>query len=147
MLTVSNNNLTILPGSAKKWHLQNLDLSNNNFDPNEQSNPSVMFPKPLPVCTLKEYAGRKVLFSELLYSAEIVPYTIVNYLDNAHYCVCGNACFNVFIRLPNMLFLSTVAYSLYSSNGISYVPIDCYYCSLKCFGSSHYNHSRQLIVR
>lgn len=147
VLTASNNHISILPGSARKWRLQNLDLSNNHFDPNQQSNPAAIFPKPLPICSLKEYAARRVLQLQLAYSPEVLPRTVIDYLDYAKYCVCGNACFNIYIRQPHMLLLTTVAQTFsVSSDGLIYVPVDCYFCSLKCFGSAHYNRIRQPII-
>lgn len=147
LLTASNNLISVLPGSARRWRLQNLDLSHNSFDRNQQINPAAIFPKPLPVCSLKEYSARRVLYLQLPYSSETLPRTVISYLEDGKYCVCGNACFNMYIRQAHMLLLTTVAQTFsVSSNGLIYVPIDCYFCSLKCFGSAHYNRLRQPII-
>ncbi|KAF5308180.1 hypothetical protein FQR65_LT06360 [Abscondita terminalis] len=69
--TASNNLISVLPGSIKKLRLQNLDLSNNNFQATLHSNPAAIFPKPLPIRTLKEYAARRVLYLQLPYSLEL----------------------------------------------------------------------------
>lgn len=146
LFTASNNLISVLPGSTKTWRLQTLDLSNNSFNSNEQSNPAAIFPKPLPVRTLKEYAARRVLHSQLLYSLETMPRTLVDYLDYSKYCVCGQACFDTFIRQFQMLLLTSVAQNFCVSSDIIYIPVDCYFCTLKCFGSTHYNRVRQPII-
>ncbi|KAJ8971497.1 hypothetical protein NQ317_013136 [Molorchus minor] len=147
IFSAANNALVILPGSIKKLRLYSIDLSNNNF---EQCVPNgvAVFPKPLPVCSLKEYASRKVLGARLPYPAGTLPLTLIDYLDNAMYCVCGKACFSVFLRNSQNLLLGTIADSVSSSVGdLVYVPIDCYFCSLRCFSFSFQNRARNPIVR
>ncbi|XP_018578634.1 leucine-rich repeat protein 1-like [Anoplophora glabripennis] len=146
IFSASNNFLVVLPGSIKKLRLHSIDISNNNF---EQCIPNGagVFPKPLPVCTLKEYASRKVLGARLIYFSGNLPLTLVNYLDNAKYCVCGKACFEVYLRSSHNLLLGNIAESVSSSFGDMYVPIDCYFCSLKCSSLAYQNRSRHPIVR
>ncbi|XP_017784051.1 PREDICTED: leucine-rich repeat protein 1 [Nicrophorus vespilloides] len=148
ILTAGSNQLSSLPGSVKKWRLEELDLSHNNFHDAEQNNPAAIFPKPLPVCTLKEYAAKRVLFARLSYNCETLPLTVIKWLDLAKYCVCGKACFDQFIKHPHMLSLSSVSKNIsVSAAGIFYVPMECYLCSIKCFSSANYNRGRQPIVR
>ncbi|KAK4885223.1 hypothetical protein RN001_001494 [Aquatica leii] len=145
--TASNNLISVLPGSIKKLRLQNLDLSNNNFQNNQHSNPAAIFPKPLPVRTLKEYAARCVLYLQLPYAIGALPQTVIQFLDSTNYCVCGQACFNIFIRQNQMLLLTSIAQTFYvSSDDLIYVPVDCYFCTLKCFGSAHHNRVRQPVI-
>ncbi|KAF5303627.1 hypothetical protein FQA39_LY09874 [Lamprigera yunnana] len=144
--TASNNMISILPGSIVKLKLQNLDLSNNNFSRNYTS-PAAIFLKHLPVRTLKEYAGRQVLHLRLPYSLDTLPCTIIEYLDYTTYCVCGLACFDTYIKENQMLLLRSIAQTLcVSSNDLIYVPINCHFCSLKCFGSTHYDRVRQPFI-
>lgn len=145
VFTASNNQLSSLPGSVKKWHLEQLDLSNNTFNLNQQSNPSSVLPKPLPISSLKEYAARKVLLNRLPYSPSVLPLTLIKYLDLAKYCVCGLACFDIYFKHTHMLLLSSVSHSFSVSAGLIYVPIDCYFCSLKCFTTANYR-SRQPVI-
>lgn len=130
-LNVSRNNLTQVPGSMKRLHLEHLDISHNSFQP---INVAAVFPKPLPVCSLKEVSARKVLYARLPYTPEDVPLILVEYLDNAHYCVCGRACFEVFLHNTNVLVLKTITQTCVGSVGdLDYLPMDCYYCSSRCF--------------
>lgn len=146
-LTASNNSLRVLPGSAKNWRLNSLDLSNNNLDPDRDNNPAAETPKPLPVLSLKEYAGRKVLQIQAPYSKETIPVTLVVYLDDAEYCVCGNALFGASLRHTFMLPLGSVAdiYTV-SNTTLVYAPIDCRFCSLACFRSNNYNRIRNPVI-
>ncbi|KAJ8934464.1 hypothetical protein NQ314_013339 [Rhamnusium bicolor] len=147
IFSASNNSLVVLPGSIKKLKLQSIDISNNNF---EQCIPNgaAIFSKPLPVSMLKEYAARKVLSARLLYPPGSLPLTLIDYLDNAKFCVCGKACFELYLRSSHNLLLGNIAESVSSSAGdMMYVPIDCYFCSLRCFGFAFQNRSRHPIVR
>lgn len=148
IVTSSNNQISTLPGSVKKWRLQTLDLSNNNFDPNFQCNPAAIFPKPLPVCSLKELAAKKVLSLRLSYSSLTLPRTVIHFLNLAKYCTCGKACFSIYIKHIHMLLLSSITECFSMSSEVSmYVPIECYFCSLKCFGTANYKRSSLSVIR
>lgn len=146
IFSASHNQLTILPGSVKKWQLTALDLSDNSFEGNQQSQPAVNIPKTLPVCTLKEYAARSVLKNRISFTPATLPLTIMKYLTLAKYCVCGAACFDIFFRHSHVLFLSSISQSFLVTGGSIFVPIDCYYCSLECFGSASHRN-RHPVVR
>jgi hypothetical protein len=69
----------------------------------------------------------------LFYSPEIIPRSLVFYLDNAHYCVCGSACFEMFIRRSDSLQLKRIANTLtFSENVGTTVQAETFYCSRKC---------------
>jgi hypothetical protein len=69
----------------------------------------------------------------LFYSPEIIPRSLVFYLDNAHYCVCGSACFEVFTRRCVPLQLKCVTNTLTLSENVdTTVPTETFYCSSKC---------------
>ncbi|CAH2003616.1 unnamed protein product [Acanthoscelides obtectus] len=147
LLSASHNNLTILPGSIKLLNLDMLDMSNNNFEP--QANGQVLsMSSMLPVRSLKEYASRKVLGARIPYYPGILPLSLINHLDNAKFCVCGKACFEIFFRRPQFIFLTNITVSLNrSDNDSTYVPIDCYFCSLKCYRNCSMTRCRNPIVR
>lgn len=144
--TASNNVLTTLPGSVKNWRLHVLDLTANNFETHEPNAPGTASTT-LPVLTLKEQASRRVLQLKFWYSAATLPATVVSYLDAAKYCVCGSACFEVFLRQPNRLRLGSVAetYSLLDSG--HFVPIDCFFCSRRCYNATHRRFSLGVMLR
>ncbi|CAH0550021.1 unnamed protein product [Brassicogethes aeneus] len=134
VFSASNNRLVTLPGSIKNWRLQSLDVVNNNFEPVVQNLPSSRISKPLPIQTLKECSARAVLQHKIPYPLGSIPKTLTLLLDHAKYCVCGKPCFTTYIKHPHMLLLNNIAETINSLSGVmSYVPIDCYFCSLKCF--------------
>lgn len=146
VLIASNNSLSILPGSIKRCHFQLLNLCNNNFISYRQNNVSVTTPKNFPVPTLKEYSGKKVIELKMSYSAATIPQTLVQYLDDAKYCVCGKACFEIFIRAPEILSVASIAQDFVTSTTSSFLTLDCYFCSLQCFRSSHFARVRNPVI-
>lgn len=139
IITASNNQISSLPSTAKKWKLESLDLSGNTFDPNYENNPAALFPKQLGICSLKELTARKVLYARLYFSPCILPRTVIHFLNVAKYCVCGKACFYNYIRHPHMLSLAAISQTFtVSSADLLYVPIDCYFCSIRCSGIANY---------
>lgn len=147
VLTASNNDITWLPGSAKMWHLQQLDLSCNRFQPQRASNSATVLPKPPPPCSLKECAARTVLLLRIPYTPCDLPLTLIDYLDNAQYCVCGRACFEIFIKHSQMLLLDSITDHLsISAAGSLQIPMECHYCSLKCYVSAHCIRMRSPVI-
>lgn len=145
ILSASNNRLTTLPGTVRMWHLKNLDLSNNNFDRNSQQKPPHVSPKTVPMCSLKELAARRVLSLRLYYSPLTLPRTVIHFLNMAKYCVCGYACFTIFIRQIKMLLVSSITECVsMSSEDLFFVPIEYDFCSFKCF--NHVNYRRSCLV-
>lgn len=147
IFSVSNNCLTILPGSVRKLRLQSIDISRNNFGQSIPKEAGVL-PKPLQVGTLKEYAARKVLWSKVPYSKGSLPLSLIDFLDYAKYCVCGQACFTIYWRLSCYLSLSNISETVNTAaDESSYVPIDCYFCNIKCLSLAVHNRNRHPIVR
>jgi len=69
----------------------------------------------------------------LFYSPEIIPSSLVFYLDNAHYCICGSACFEMFMKRFDSLHLNRIANTLaFSENVGTTVQAETFYCSRKC---------------
>lgn len=145
--TAANNSLTSLPGSARLWHLKDLDLSYNKFEAEQPNNQGVTLPTSLSVCALKELAARIVLLQKLPYGPGILPLTLIDYLDYAKYCICGKACFDVFITRLQQVHLQKLTHHLaVSQEGFMSVPMDCYFCSLKCFNILNYRRSRNPVI-
>lgn len=147
MLLASHNAITSLPGSAKMLRLHSLDLSYNRFNIDQQNSPAIVAPKPPPPCSLKECAARKILLMRIRYTPFDLPRTLMEYLDNGKYCVCGKACFDVFIKHHQMLRLDGIAEHVsVSAAGSMYIPMDCFYCSLKCFMTTNCVRMRSPVI-
>lgn len=128
-LDVSKNNLYCLPGSMRNLHLVSLDVSENAFQIL-----SFEYALQCDVVSLTEYAARSFLKTRCPYDASIIPYTLVKYLDNAKYCICGDACFQYCTRKFVDYSLHAIA-SIVKSSGNSATPFDCYFCSIRCINS------------
>ncbi|XP_069702523.1 leucine-rich repeat protein 1-like isoform X2 [Periplaneta americana] len=146
-LHLSHNKLSETPIHDTKWNwissynltrsLQVLDLSNNEL---------CLLPKQ--ISKLKKLSILKIERNKLtelppglgnlthlrlFYSPELVPRSLVLYLDHAHYCVCGSACFETFARKYVPLQLKNIANTvILSQEGNTIVPGNAYFCSYKC---------------
>ncbi|XP_044263778.1 leucine-rich repeat protein 1 [Tribolium madens] len=144
-LIASNNRLLVLPGSIKRCRFKLLSFFNNNFEAKKRE--KITPPTQFSVLSLKECAGRRVLERRLFYSKEIIPQTLVAYLDYAKYCECGKPCFEGFIRIPGHFSVSTITEDLVMSTNSSVLPLDCYFCSLRCFRAWYYAPRRVPVIR
>uniref|UniRef100_A0A146KPM5 Leucine-rich repeat protein 1 n=1 Tax=Lygus hesperus TaxID=30085 RepID=A0A146KPM5_LYGHE len=87
-LVVNRNNLEWLPASLLTCHLENCDVSDNQFLEVEDN------PKEVPagIC-LKDMAARAVLVHRLKYKDSELPRELIRYLESACFCLCGKATF------------------------------------------------------
>ncbi|XP_015609820.1 leucine-rich repeat protein 1 [Cephus cinctus] len=132
-LDLSMNDLSHLPGSIKNLRLMNIDVSGNLLNGvNRYVVHSMKFP------SLVELASRRFLKTRKLYDASTIPYTLVKYLDEAQYCVCGSAFFDSYLRRPVPFNLNDIAASIRTS-GDCIVPLDCYFCSTQCLAQASLN--------
>lgn len=125
-LDLSKNKLIHMPGSMRNLRLMEIDISENAFSDTEA----------VSVCrvavpSLVECAARPFLKTRSPYDASLIPFTLVKYLDQAKYCMCGSACFQSYVRKPLEFNLNTISNSVKSSSGVL-VPFDCYFCSINC---------------
>ncbi|XP_076753627.1 leucine-rich repeat 47 [Xylocopa sonorina] len=125
-LDVSKNNLHCLPGSMRNLRLVSLDVSDNKFQ-----SVDLFSTCKLDIPSLTEWAARSFLKKRCSYDASIIPFTLVKYLDNAKYCVCGNPCFQCYVRKFVDFHLTIIANNIKSS-GSTIIPFDCHFCSIKC---------------
>lgn len=148
ILSVSNNNLKILPGTISRLRLVCIDLSNNPLKrhvPNDEPAKLV----PVPVKTLKEYAGKQVLFTRIPYGPGVIPMTLIDFLDTAEYCTCGRPFFQTpFVRLYQHIILNNIAEEVnVLMDESSVVTVECYYCSQKCYNFNVQRRTRHPIIR
>ena len=71
------------------------------------------------------------MLHRLHYDKSTIPFTLVKYLDDARYCVCGKACFQENIRARMEVTLSRFARSVKLS-GESMSLLDSFFCTTKC---------------
>lgn len=132
-LAAGNNSISVLPGSIKMLRLNELDLSCNTLPPISEY---VGSDKPKPILlhpfSLKECAAKKVLRSRIPYTPLDLPRTVIQYLDDAEYCVCGEACFENVIKNRQCFSLKDITVTI-TMTSPQYVPVDCHYCSPACY--------------
>ncbi|CAH0687807.1 unnamed protein product [Spodoptera exigua] len=134
-LTIAQNNLVSLPCSMLQCHLDYIDLSDNKLDDGGtaksemlKSNPWEMF-----VASLVDLAARVVIKQKIPYTSDIIPWTLVEYLDDANTCICGEPVLSkdhYSYREFQLKDYSRVVVS--NNNRKNTVSFLCYYCSPKC---------------
>ncbi|KAF9422465.1 hypothetical protein HW555_001863 [Spodoptera exigua] len=134
-LTIAQNNLISLPCSMLQCHLDYIDLSDNKLDDGGtaksemlKNNPWEMF-----VASLVDLAARVVIKQKMPYTSDIIPWTLVEYLDDANTCICGEPVLSkdhYSYREFQLKDYSRVVVS--NNNRKNTVSFLCYYCSPKC---------------
>ncbi|XP_034935086.1 leucine-rich repeat protein 1-like isoform X2 [Chelonus insularis] len=132
----SSNNINILPATIRNLHLDHLNVYGN-FKVDYQDDNIVRdftIMESNSISTLREFAARVVINNRFFYDASIIPYTLIEYLDNAQFCICGNACLNTCIYKIILADLRCNACNITSTPIItSTVPFFCTCCSISCF--------------
>ncbi|XP_050578961.1 leucine-rich repeat protein 1 [Bombus affinis] len=127
-LDLSKNKLRYLPGSIRNLHLITVDVSSNEFSSVDYA----LYSKcKINVPSLTECAATSFLKTRCSYDASIIPFTLVKYLDEAKYCLCGNPCFHYYLR-KFVSFDRNIATNIIKSTESILLPFDCYFCSSKC---------------
>ncbi|KAK0090968.1 hypothetical protein PV326_003945 [Microctonus aethiopoides] len=126
-LNVGHNLLTSIPGS-----IMNLRLESLNVFCNFQNNPDEFSLSFNGIPTLKEFGARSVVNNRFNYNAATIPFTLVQYLDDAKLCPCGNSCFDVYIHKIVRRNPQPFAKQIVSSMVEYYVPFSCTFCCTKC---------------
>ncbi|XP_011881455.1 PREDICTED: leucine-rich repeat protein 1-like [Vollenhovia emeryi] len=131
ILDVASNHLSYLPATITYLQLDTLNVTENPFtyDANNhvysnQSTTGVRVP------SLLQISAKRVLKSRITYDASTIPYTLVEYLDEAKCChLCRTACFDhcirKFVHLP--LLCVEIKMSMYTN-----IKFESYFCSLLC---------------
>lgn len=143
-LTISNNQLSSLPCSLMQCRLEHIDLSSNTFHirqevakQDSQSHWDVY------VSNLVHIASKVVLKNKLYYAPHLIPWTLIEFLDNAHTCVCGAPVVNDILHVDKAFdlkeFFRVVVFDSVTSPGLasssSKVNFECYFCSPRCFSA------------
>lgn len=74
------------------------------------------------------------LVRRVAYDATFVPVVMCHYLDSAHKCLCGSACFEVYLHHMAALSLRNVAATVtaVSKDGTLTVPVEMFLCKARC---------------
>lgn len=84
--------------------------------------------------SLVDMASKVVLKEKFLYAPNIIPLTLVEFLDNANLCVCGKPVVNNgFYMKKDIELKEYFSVAVFNSNASSTVPVQCYFCSPRCF--------------
>ncbi|XP_045775338.1 leucine-rich repeat protein 1 isoform X2 [Maniola jurtina] len=137
-LSVSKNNLQTLPCSLMHCGLDHIDISTNNFT-SETKGPILtdFTPWEFYINSLVHIAAKTVLKHKFFYAPNIIPKTLVEFLDNSNMCVCGKPVLNdkyYIIKqfdLKDFSISRHVIFNFFNKN--SSVGIECFFCSPKCF--------------
>ncbi|XP_011554086.3 leucine-rich repeat protein soc-2 homolog [Plutella xylostella] len=134
-LTISRNELETLPCSLLQCRLESLDLSTNNFHHQEQIPTAIKHsPWDFYVNSLVHVSSKVVLKNKLYYAPNIIPWTLVEFLDNANMCVCGAPVVNDILSIRKSFELKDYfRMVVFDNNRNSTVSFECYLCSQKCY--------------
>ncbi|XP_011304389.1 leucine-rich repeat protein 1 [Fopius arisanus] len=127
-LDISHNSIESLPGGMMKFTLEGLNIAHNpHISRVKQNGFNINFR----VLTLTQLGAQKVIHYRLDYDASIIPFTLVSYLDNASYCVCGEPVLGEDNCLQVSRNVSQIAKEVTASEDIN-VSFQCVLCSLSC---------------
>ncbi|KAI8434224.1 hypothetical protein MSG28_012329 [Choristoneura fumiferana] len=134
-LTVSKNALISLPCSLMQCKLEHLDLSTNNFNHHKENLEWKQHsPWDCYIGSLSHLASKIVLKYKLFYAPNVIPWTLVEFLDNANMCICGSPVVNdMFYRNKEYVLKDYFRVVVFDNNRTRTVAFECYYCSPKCF--------------
>eukprot|EP00058_Branchiostoma_floridae_P025031 XP_002610521.1 hypothetical protein BRAFLDRAFT_260421 [Branchiostoma floridae] len=129
-LTATRNHITLLPASFLKLQLETVDLFENPF---LEDGPSTLMGN-LTFPSLLEITARVVKKHRLHYTEEDLPRTLISYLDVAKRCLCGQLCFENFVRFLARLDLHRLAHTVTAvdSQGRTHAPLEAFLCSETC---------------
>lgn len=115
--------------------LEYIDLSSNKFRSKHFRQISERYtPWECYVGSLLHLASKVVLKNNIFYAPNNIPWTLVDFLDNANMCVCGAPVVNDSIYINKEIELKDYFRTVVFNNSCSsVVNFECYYCSPKCF--------------
>ncbi|XP_053611872.1 leucine-rich repeat protein 1 [Plodia interpunctella] len=134
-LTISKNSLGSLPCSLMQCRLEYIDLSANQF---HHKNVTPQWNKHSPweyyIGNLVHLSSKVVLKNKIFYAPNIIPWTLVQFLDNSNMCVCGTPVVNDMFYINKKYELKDFfRVVVFDNNLSSTVDFECYFCSPQCF--------------
>ncbi|XP_032237186.2 leucine-rich repeat protein 1 [Nematostella vectensis] len=139
--SASGNNLRVLPLSLWKLRLDSVDVSNNDFLPENEW----CLVNNMCVPSLMELAGRSARKNHVGYSMKSLPLSLCTFLDNAKECSCGQVCFTSCIHYITKVNIHHIASTVVSAGPTqSLLPAEGYLCSQKCLLALHKSRARHV---
>lgn len=111
--------------------LEQIDISSNKFIYHNIPNPQNIQTVKIYMGSLVSIASKVVLRHKLFYDRSTIPWTLVEFLDNANMCICGMPVVDtVFINKEFDLkeYFRAVVCDAHASR----VDFECYFCSSVC---------------
>ncbi|XP_059055652.1 leucine-rich repeat protein 1 isoform X2 [Achroia grisella] len=132
-LTISKNKLSALPCSLMQCHLEYIDLSSNSF---HHTDVSVELNRNSDwkcyISSLLHLSSEVVLRNKFYYAPNLIPLTLVQFLDDANMCVCGAPVVNDKLYINKKFELKDFfRIVVFDNNRNSAVDFECYFCC-KC---------------
>uniref|UniRef100_A0A2H1VLW0 SFRICE_005013 n=1 Tax=Spodoptera frugiperda TaxID=7108 RepID=A0A2H1VLW0_SPOFR len=134
-LTIARNQLTSLPCSLLQCRLDYIDLSDNKLYEGDTEQAKILKNNPweMYVNSLVDLAARVVVKQKISYAPNTIPWTLVEYLDDANSCVCGEPVMNKkhysYKEFQLKDYFHVVVSDKSRKGTVSFL---CYYCSPKC---------------
>lgn len=134
-LTVSQNNLQSLPCGLMQCRLDYIDLSTNMFISGNSSLKAVNYSHwDFYINSLVHIAAKVVLNNKFFYAPNLIPWTLVEFLDNANMCVCGKPVLNdSYFVIKEFELKDLYRVVVFNNSHSCAVGFECYFCSPKCF--------------
>ncbi|XP_072938375.1 leucine-rich repeat protein 1 [Epargyreus clarus] len=134
-LTISKNHLDTLPCSLMQCRLEHIDLSCNDFQKEASTSQwSTYKPWEFYINSLVHLASKVVLRHKIYYAPNLIPWTLVEFLDNANMCVCRKPVVNdKFYKVKNYELKDYFSVAVFDNTRSSAVGFECFFCSPKCF--------------
>lgn len=140
---MSQNSLKTLPCGLILCGLEHLDISSNDFTSEDYLGESDFERNQVPpwniyINSLVHIAAKVVLKHKFFYAPNIIPKTLVEFLDNFNMCICGKPVFSenyYIIKQFDLKYSSLSRDVTFNFNTNLSVGVECFYCSPKCFVS------------
>lgn len=134
-LNISQNQLRSLPGSITQCRFDEIDISSNiclHRIANERFIQNLYI---FCVGSLVNIASKAVLKHKLLYAPNIIPWTLVEFLDNANICICGTPVLSL-MSVQGRFDLKDYTRILISDTQTK-INFNCHFCSYACIKKIH----------
>ncbi|CAH0399347.1 unnamed protein product [Chilo suppressalis] len=134
-LSLSKNELETLPCSLMQCPLEHIDICYNKFQMSNNKTINMEHsPWEIYVGSLAHLVSKVVLKHKIFYAPNLIPWTLVDFLDNSHMCVCGAPVVNdkthLYKEFDLKSFFNVVVFDSCRNSSVCF---ECYFCSPKCF--------------